>query len=53
MTFLAALAVNIEQLHATLYRAMGIPPNLSYEIERRPFYVTKDGKGEAVMELLA
>lgn len=38
-------AVHIEDLHATIYRAMGISPKLAYEIERRPFYVTKDGKG--------
>ena len=33
--------VNIMDLHATMYTAMGISPELSYEIEDRPFYVTK------------
>ena len=37
--------VVIEDLHATLYKAMGIPSDLAYEIEKRPFYVTRDGEG--------
>ncbi len=45
--------VHIEDLHATLYRAMGISPKTSYEIEQRPFYVTKDGLGKPIMELFA
>jgi hypothetical protein len=43
--------IRIEDLHATIYRAMGIAPDLAYEVERRPFHVTKDGKGKPVMEL--
>ncbi len=43
--------VRIEQLHATIYRAMGIPANLSYVVEKRPVYVTQDGKGTAIPEL--
>ena len=45
--------VVIEDLHASIYRAMGIAPNLAYEIERRPFYVTRDGKGNPITELFA
>jgi hypothetical protein len=45
--------VNIEDLHASIYRAVGISPKLSYEIEKRPFYVTKDGLGKPVRELFA
>jgi hypothetical protein len=45
--------VTIENLHATIYTAMGIAPDTGYEVEKRPFYVTKDGKGKAVPELLA
>jgi hypothetical protein len=45
--------IRIEDLHATIYRAMGISPKLAYEVERRPFYVTRDGKGAAVEELFA
>jgi len=43
--------VVIEDLHATLYRAMGISPKLSYEIEKRPFYVTRDGVGQPIASL--
>jgi hypothetical protein len=45
--------VTIDDLHATIYRSLGIPADLAYEVEKRPFYVTKDGKGKAVMELFA
>lgn len=45
--------VHIEDLHATIYRAMGISPKLAYEIERRPFYVTRDGKGVPIPGLFA
>ena len=43
--------VTVEDLHATIYRAMGIPADLAYLVEKRPFYVTKDGKAKPVMEL--
>ena len=45
--------VTISDLHATLYYALGIPPDLAYVVEQRPVYVTKDGKGKPVMELFA
>ena len=45
--------VSIEDLHATIYHAMGIPPDLAYEVEQRPFHVTKDGKGKPLAELVA
>jgi hypothetical protein len=45
--------VTIDDLHATIYTALGIAPDTSYEVEKRPFYVTKDGKGKAIPELLA
>jgi hypothetical protein len=45
--------VVIEDLHATIYRAMGISPRHSYEIEQRPFYVTRDGQGKPIMDLFA
>ena len=44
--------IGIEDLHATLYHALGIPPDLAYTVEERPFYVTKDGLGKAEMALL-
>ena len=40
--------VVIEDLHATIYRALGISPKLAYEVEKRPFYVTRDGKGKPI-----
>jgi hypothetical protein len=45
--------VKLTDAHATIYRAMGIAPDQSYITEGRPFYVTKDGKGQAVREMLA
>ena len=43
--------VVIEDLHATIYRAMGIKADLAYVVEQRPFYVTRDGLGNPIMEL--
>ena len=45
--------VIIEDLHASIYHALGIPPKLSYEVERRPFYVTRDGLGQPILDLFA
>jgi len=45
--------VTIPDLHATLYRTLGIPADLHYEVENRPFYVTEDGKGKPVMDVLS
>jgi len=43
--------VVIEDLHASVYRAVGISPKLAYEIEQRPFYVTRDGLGKPIEAL--
>jgi hypothetical protein len=43
--------VVIEDLHASIYRAVGISPKLAYEVEKRPFYVTRDGEGKPVLDL--
>lgn len=45
--------VSIEDLHATIFTAMGISPKTEYEIEGRPFYATKDGLGKSVMDVFA
>jgi uncharacterized protein (DUF1501 family) len=45
--------VTIPNLHSTLYRALGIPADLSYEVENRPFFVTENGRGKAIEELIA
>ncbi len=45
--------VVIEDLHASIYHAVGISPKLAYEIEKRPFYVTRDGVGQPILDLFA
>ena len=45
--------VSIADLHATIYTAMGISPRTAYDIEKRPFFVTKDGLGQPVTEIFA
>ena len=45
--------VIIEDLHASIFAALGMSPKLSYEIEKRPFYVTRDGVGKPIRELFA
>jgi len=44
--------IRIDGLHQTIYHALGIDPETQYEVEKRPFYTTPDGKGKAVMGLL-
>ena len=43
--------VVMEDLHATIYHALGIPPDTAYLAERRPVYVTRDGKGKPILDL--
>jgi hypothetical protein len=43
----------VEDLHATMYRALGIAPDTAYVAEKRPVFVTRDGKGKPAMELFA
>jgi Protein of unknown function (DUF1501) len=43
----------VEDLHATIYRTLGIASNTAYVAEKRPVYVTKDGLGKAAMPLFA
>jgi uncharacterized protein (DUF1501 family) len=45
--------VPLENLHATMYQAMGIAPTQFFVTEKRPVYVTKDGKGKVIRELFA
>ncbi len=45
--------VTITDLHATIMTAMGISPATGFDIEGRPFYVTRDAKGRPVDELFA
>ncbi len=43
--------VSVSDLHATIFTAMGISPKTAFDVEKRPFYATEDGKGQAVTEL--
>jgi hypothetical protein len=43
--------VPMEDLHATIYRALGIAPDQAFVVENRPVYVTKDGKGKPIEAL--
>ena len=43
--------VVIDQVHQSIYHALGILPETHYTIEGRPFYTTPDGNGEAVPDL--
>jgi hypothetical protein len=45
--------VTITDLHATIFTAMGISPRTGFDIEKRPFYATEDGKGVPVKALFA
>jgi hypothetical protein len=45
--------VRLPDVHATIYKALGIAPDHSYVTEGRPFYVTKDGKGRPIDALLS
>lgn len=41
----------IDQVHQTIYHALGIPPEKNYLVEERPFYTTPDGAGKPVLDL--
>ena len=45
--------VNITEMHATIFTAMGVSPKTGFDIENRPFYATQDGHGKPVMALFA
>jgi len=44
--------VIIQDLHATIYHTLGISPRLAYVVEKRPFYVTYNGEGKPILDLL-
>jgi hypothetical protein len=43
----------IDQVHQSIYHALGIAPDTNYLVEKRPFYTTPDGLGKPVMDLFA
>jgi hypothetical protein len=32
---------------------MGVSPQTAFDVEKRPFYATEDGKGQPVMDLFS
>jgi Protein of unknown function (DUF1501) len=45
--------ISIRDMHATIFAAMGIHPRTAFDVEKRPFYATEDGKGAPVRDLFA
>jgi hypothetical protein len=45
--------VRLEDVPATIYKALGISANTRYEVEGRPLSVTKGDKGQPIDALLA
>jgi hypothetical protein len=45
--------ITIPDLHATILTAMGVSPRVAFDVEKRPFYATLDGKGQPVNALFA
>jgi hypothetical protein len=43
----------IDQVHQSIYHALGIALDANYVIEKRPFYTTPDGLGKPVLDLFA
>jgi len=44
--------VQLPDVHATIYKALGIPADTNYVTEGRPVFVTNNGKGKAIDALL-
>lgn len=45
--------INVMDLHATIYRAMGIRSDFAVDVEKRPFFVTNLGQGKVRKEILS
>ncbi|WP_282163021.1 DUF1501 domain-containing protein [Ulvibacterium marinum] len=45
--------VVIDQVHQSIYHALGIHPETNYVMEGRPFYTTPDGQGKPILDLFA
>jgi hypothetical protein len=43
----------IDQVHQSIYHALGIAPDANYVVEKRPFYTTPDGLGKPVLDLFS
>ena len=44
--------VTLTNLHATFYTMLGIRPDLSYVVDERPVYVTENGKGKPIRDVI-
>ncbi|MFT4640288.1 MAG: arylsulfatase A-like enzyme, partial [Verrucomicrobiales bacterium] len=45
--------MSVEDLHATIFHAMGTSPKTAFDVEERPFYITSDGKGQPHLDVFA
>jgi hypothetical protein len=45
--------VVIDQIHQSIYHALGMDPETHYTIEGRPFYTTPDGQGKPILDLFS
>ena len=45
--------IYIDNVHQTIYHALGIHPETNYEVEGRPVYTTPDGLGKPLPELFS
>lgn len=45
--------IEVMDLHATIFHAMGVSPKYAVDVEKRPFFATKDGHGKPRLELFA
>lgn len=43
--------ISVIDLHATIFHAMGVSPKTAFDVEKRPFYATEDGKGQPVLDI--
>jgi hypothetical protein len=43
--------LSVTDLHATILTAMGVSPRTVFDVEKRPFYATEDGRGQPATEL--
>jgi hypothetical protein len=45
--------VTISDIHATMYHQLGLPADLYYVTQGRPIYITNNGEGKPIQEIMA
>jgi len=45
--------VTISDVHATMYHQLGLPPDLYYVTQGRPVYITNNGEGKPIQQIMA